>query len=679
MRKTLLALCLLASLRAEEGMWPFNMLPYEQITEKYGVTLDKAWAEHIQRSCVRISLGGSGSFVSKNGLVLTNHHVGSAAIYNLSTADKDLMTNGFYAATLEQELKCPNAYVDQLVSIEDVTKRVTDRLTKEMTTAQQEEARKLVIAEIEKEAEANTHLQPQVVTLYQGARYHLYLYKRYSDVRLVMAPEKSIAFFGGDKDNFEYPRYDLDMCFFRVYDNGAALQVDDHLQWSLTGPQLDEVLFVAGNPGSTNRMLTSPHLEFLKDLPLPLYLKWFKAKKSALEIFAKESAENARIAQQSLFGLDNSIKVMTGMYKGLAKGSIIENKKAYEKTLYGDPEKFAPWVKLKDALHHAKTYFPAYLILEGRGSNYSKLYMWAKDLVRVAVEKDKPLDTRLPEYADTEIPTLELNLFSTEPVYLGLERVNLIVSLHRLIEVLGKDNPAVKIALAGKTPEERADELLKTTRLQDLAYRKELYSSPEAIKKSTDPMILMALALDPFAREVRKQEEDEFESVENESYAAIAGLVFEKYGETVYPDATFTLRLSMGTMKEYQQKDEPIKPMTTVGGAYAISEKHDNKEPYQLPRSWEMKGDTLQNTPFNFVSTNDSVGGNSGSPIINSKGELVGLLFDGNIYTLTWSYEFDEVQGRSVGVHSVGMIETLEKIYDAKALAEELKGTSSSP
>jgi hypothetical protein len=542
-----------------------------------------------------------------------------------------------------------------------------------MTSAQQEEARKLVIAQIEKEAEAQTHLVPRVVVLYQGARYQLYLYKRYTDIRLVMAPEEVVAFFGGDKENFEYPRYDLDMCFFRVYENDKPLQVKNYLKWSASGPKVDEVLFVAGNPGSTDRIFTSSHLEFLKEVSLPLFLKWVRERKGALAAFSKKSEEHQRIAQQLIFGLDNTYKVLNGTYKGLTEQSIIAKKKIYEKELYGNPEDFEPWVKLKNTLDRAKGYYPSYLVLEAGGLSVSKLYLWAKNLVRVAEEKGKPTEIRLKEYADTELPALELSLFSTEPVYLSLERENLIIGLQRMVEVLGKDHPAVKIALTGKSPQKRADELLKTTHLQDLAYRKELYSDPEKIKTSTDPLIRLALALDPFGREIRKVEENDLESVEKESYAAIANLIFKKYGETIYPDATFTLRLSMGEMKGYEQDGALIEPMTTIGQAYLYAQKHEGEKAYQMPLSWKKKQRLLKNVPFNFVLTNDIVGGNSGSPVINAQAELVGLIFDGNVQSLTWSYEFDEVQGRAIAVHSEAMIETLEKIYGASALVREIK------
>lgn len=672
MKKIFCALAWLSSLIAEEGMWPFNMLPTQHIAEKYGVEIDSNWANHVQRSCVRFSSGGSGSFVSKNGLILTNHHVGAIAIYNLSSQENDLMTHGFYAATEEQEIKCPNMYVDQLISIEDVTERIKARLSPKMTMAEQEVARKVVIAEIEKEAADQTHLQPQVVTLYQGGKYHLYLYQRYTDIRLVMAPEKAIAFFGGDPDNFEFPRFDLDMCFFRAYDGGQPVQSEHYLKWSPQGPQEGEALFVAGHPGSTDRMFTSSHLEFLRDIKAPLFLKWLKQRKAALESFSKLSEENRRIALQTIFQVDNSLKVWNGIYKGLVDEPLIAKKIAYEKSLYGEAEQFEPWANLKNSLEQSRTVFPSYLVLEPGGLSLSRLFVWAKHLVRSAEERVKPSEERLKEYSETDLPTLELSLFSTEPIYLSLEKINLVTGFERLVEVLGLDHPAVQMSIGGKTIEEKVDELLQNTQMQNASYRENLYRNPEEIKNSMDSLIVLAKLLDPFSRELRKYEEDSLESVIHDSYSAIANLLFAKYGETIYPDATFTLRLSVGTMKGYEQDGRFIPPTTTIGGAYLHADVHDNQDPYALPPSWEMKSPLLEEVPFNFVSTNDIVGGNSGSPVINAKGELVGLIFDGNIQSLTWYYEFDEAQGRSTSVHSAGMLEALDKIYRASSLVDEI-------
>ena len=417
LRKTLLASCLLASswLTAEEGMWPFNNIPVDTIEENYGVKLEQPWIDHVQRSCLRISLGGSGSFVSPQGLLLTNHHVGKQAIYNLSTEDRDLMGQGFLARSFDEELQCPNMYVDQLLSIQDVTDIVNQSLNQEMSSAEKEKERKSAIRMIKEEAQKRTGLQPEVISLYHGARYHLYLYKRYTDVRLVMAPEQDIAFFGGDADNFEYPRYDLDMCFFRVYEEGQPLETSDYLTWSDGGPKPLEPLFVAGHPGRTERMLSSAHLKFLNEVDYALRLDWLKTRQKDFEAFSSQSAENRRIAAADLFSFENALKVYRNLCSGLSDSTLIQDKEAYEQELY-DINGNEPWAKLELALDKARAYYPTYMVLEA-SSAYSGLYLWAKHLVRLAAESQKPNEERLPEYIDSELPTLKLDLLSEEPTY----------------------------------------------------------------------------------------------------------------------------------------------------------------------------------------------------------------------------------------------------------------------
>lgn len=672
-----LALMLLSSSYGEEGMWPYNMIPKQQIQEKYGVTLDEDWIQKAQKASLRMSAGGSASFVSKKGLVMTNHHVGAESLYNLSTADQDFIEKGFYAKSYEEELKCPNLYVDQLISIQDVTQEVNQNIGQGMNTADREKMRKAAIASIKKKAEETTHLQPEVVMLYQGARYHLYLYKRYSDVRLVMAPEKSIASLGGDTDNFEYPRYNLDMCFFRVYENNQPLNTSDYFKWSKSGPKEGEVLFVSGNPGRTERMYTSDHLRYLKDFRIPMVLDFLNEKKGVLESFSKKSKENKRIALKDYSSVMNARKVYMGIRMGFQDLPIIPNKEKYELGLYKsvDSPEYAPWSDLKEVLDKARVLMPSFFVLEGAASNYCKMYVWARDLVRYQAERLKPNEVRLKEYVETELPALELDLLSEEPVYLELEKAYLISSFERLKRTLGENHPSVKIALAGETPAGRAEELIKNTKLMDVKVRQQLYTHPEEIVSSQDALLVLARMLDDSARSVRSKYEDEIESVVKESYTKIAKIIFDKYGESVYPDATFTLRLSMGKMEGYKVKKEYITPTTTIGGAYLHAKEHHFVEPFALPPSWIAKeGSIHKDTPFNFVSTNDIIGGNSGSPVINAKSEIVGLIFDGNKYSLIWDQQYDEVQGRAISVHSQGMLEALKSIYQAERLLQEIQG-----
>ncbi len=679
MKKLLVAIIISACslVVAEEGMWPFNMLPVEKIEKDYGVKLDPKWIEHVQQACVRLSLGGSGSFVSSQGLVMTNHHVGSKAIYHLSSKENDLMEKGFLAKNFEEELKCPNMYVESLISIQDVTQDVNRDITDEMSAIEKEKLRKQKIAEIAAKAQETTGLQPEMVTLYQGARYHLYLYKRFTDVRLVMAPETNIAFFGGDQDNFEYPRYNLDVCFFRVYHNGKPLVPEHYLTWSSSGPKNLEPLFVAGHPGRTERLLTSDHVRFLKEKEIPLLLSYLKERIEALQAFGQQSVENERIARDILFSCQNAFKVYRGIEKALGTTPIIASKEEKEKSLYGDKKsaEYTPWRNLQTALKGFRDYHTEYVMLEGFASNYSKLYTWAKHLVRLEKEKLKPSGERLKEYADHQLAALELNLFSEEPLYKNLEQVLLTGSFTRLTSKLNSDHPAVKLILNGKTPEGRAKELLATTQLTDVQYRKKLYDHPEEIYNSSDPFIKLAIALDPYARAVRQKKEDELESVQKESYAAIAHMIFSRYGESLYPDATFTLRLSIGSLKGYDEEGSFVKPVTTLGEIFKYAQTHGFKIPYQLPHSWTERGSLLKkNAAFNFVSTNDIIGGNSGSPVINGKGEVVGLIFDGNAHSFIWDYAFEDKQGRAVSVHTQGIMEALDKIYQAGALVKEIQG-----
>jgi len=661
-----------ASLPAEEGMWPFNNLPLNEIEKEYGVTLEPSWIEHLQKSCLRVSLGGSASFVSSQGLVMTNHHVGAKAIYNASTEENDLIENGFLAKSLEDEIKCPNMYVDQLISIRDVTDQVNQSGHDQMSPAEREAKRKISLAEIKEQARSETGLHPEIVTLYQGARYHLYLYQRYSDVRLVMAPERKIAFFGDDLDNFEFPRYNLDVTFFRVYQDGKPLASSDYLKWSSQGPQASEPLFVAGHPGRTNRLYTAAHLQFLKETEVSIIHGFLQERIRDFRQFSDESPENQRIALQDLYGFENTYKVYKNLYRELFESPLIENKERQEQELFQNTDS-SSWLKLQEALEKAKPEYPAYLVLEGPSSIYSRLYGWAKHLVRLSTERQLSNEERLKEYADAELPTLELSLFSEEPLYKQLERVHLIGTFRRTLRILGEDHPASKILLDGKTLEERVDSLLSATKLHDLEYRKQLYNHPEEVACSSDPFIVLAKALDPYAREIRHKKENELDAIQNEAYTEIAKIQFARHGESVYPDATFTLRFSVGSMKGYEEMGTFIEPMTTFGGLFEHARVHEFQPPYQMPETWSAKETDLQkHVPLNFVSTNDIIGGNSGSPVVNKNGEIVGLIFDGNIHSIIWSFGFDSTKGRATSVHSQGIIEALKTVYGADGLVSEI-------
>ncbi len=665
-----LFLALTPLLFSEEGMWTFNKLPLETIQKQYGVQLEPAFLSSIQRASLRLSAGGSGSFVSSNGLLITNHHVGRKAIYDLSTQENNLVHNGFLAKELSQELKCPALYVDQLISIHDVTDQVNLQESENLSPSEREQARKKRIALLVKKAQEETSLQPEMVSLYGGAKYHLYLYKRYSDVRLVMSPEEEVAFFGGDAENFEYPRYNLDISFFRVYDQDKPLQVTDYLKWSHEGPRLDEPLFVAGNPGKTSRLYTSAHLQFVKDIETPLILKFLEERRERFAQFASTGKEEMRIASCGLFSCENALKVRRTLSHDLNTGSLIADKTAREKLLNQDP-----FNKLSAALEKAENYYPEYMVLEGICSNYSKLYSYAKLLIRYEQERLKPNTERLPEFQDAELKTLQLKLGSEEPVYKSLEQVQLLQTLGFALSSSPDKNPLAQ-KIGSEIPLEQQIKMwLQKTKLDDPAYRADLFDHPEKIATTEDPFFDLVRALDPRARLLRKQREDELDSVMHDSYETINQQLFTLYGESVYPDATFTLRLSVGSMLGYQDKGAYVKPITTMEGLYALGKEHDYKGSYTIPERWLAKKEVLnQTTPFNFVTTNDIIGGNSGSPVINQKGEFVGIIFDGNIQSIIWSYGFDSRQGRATSVHSAGILEALKTIYQADGLIREIQG-----
>lgn len=668
---------------ADEGMWLLNNLPKTELKEKYGFEPSSDWIERIQKASVRFGNGGSASFISSHGLIMTNHHVGADAIQNLSSAEHNYMRDGFYAPTHADELKCPDVELNVLMEIRPVTDRINAAVTDDMSPADAATARQKVMSEIEREAQAETGLKPQIVTLYRGARYDLYLYKRYTDVRLVMAPEDGIGFFGGDIDNFEYPRYNLDITFFRAYEDGKPASTPDYFRWSKAGISENDLIFISGHPGRTRRLYTVAHLEFLRDTWLPLVLNCYYQREVSLLQLAARGAEENRIAREDLLYIQNGRKAFTGMLTGLQDARIMDRKRQEEQSLRSswtaeDGQK-DPWSQLDAAIHEVNDWYPAYFLLENRRTGLCRLQGLATKLVRAATERAKPDADRLPEYRDAALASLELDLFSEAPIHMTLERVRLEDGLMRLARILGGSHPAVVDALGGVDPGSRAASLLAGTKLADIAERKRLYEGGlEAVKASKDPMIKFAMEMDEHGLALRKRYEDVFESVETEAYAEIADARFDKYGERVYPDATFTLRLAFGTVKGIHEDNRNVAAFTTIGGAFQHADAHENRPPFDLPKRWmEGKGKLNLSTPFNFITTNDIIGGNSGSPMLNRKGEIIGIVFDGNIESLVWDFQFDDRQARSVGVDARAIIETLTKLYNAKSLVKEITGDMS--
>jgi hypothetical protein len=688
MRRALLLSCLLilflsAMAVADPGMWLFEAFPSAKVKAKYGFDPTAQWLEHVRLSSVRFNNGGSGSFVSADGLTFTNHHIAAECIHQLSTAGKDYMKAGFYASTQAEELKCPAYELNQLVGIEDVTAQVKGAAKPDMSAAEAGQAQRAEMSRIEEQCTKKTGLRCDIVTLYSGEAYHLYQYKKYTDVRLVFAPEFDAAFFGGDPDNFEYPRYDLDISFFRVYENGKPVHLNNYFRWSPTGVKDKELIFVSGNPGSTGRLLTMAQLGFLRDVDYPSRLETYKQRISMLQKFSAESADNARVAQEDLFGYQNAFKAVTGYLSGLKDAQLMAQKAAEEKKLQNfvnlDAKRRAefgdPWAAVGKSMQVQKQiYLPLTYVERMRGFN-GNLAMYARDLVRGAEQRAKPNTERLREFRESALPSLEERLFSSAPIYKSLETAELADSLAGMQQALGADNSAVKAALNGKTPEEAAQYLIENTRLQDVAVRKELWNGGKAaIEASTDPLIVLMRQIEPEAVQVRKQYEDQVESVARRDGALLAKARFAMGGLSEPPDATFTLRLSYGKVEGYTAGGKHYPYYTTMGGAYQHAAAHGDKPPYQLPESWmARKGQVKLDTPLNFVNTADIIGGNSGSPTLNSKGEVVGIIFDGNIESLPWNFEYSDKVGRSISVDSRGIVEALRDIYGANRVVQELE------
>ena len=685
MRKVLvsfLAACAAVSLAADEGMWLFNRPPRTLLKQRYNFDPSQAWLDHLQKASIRFNNGGSGSFVSSDGLILTNHHVGLDCLAKISTASRDYVTTGYHAKTHADEVKCVDLELNVLQSIEDVTQRVNAAVTSAMSAADAQQARHAVMNTIEKESADKSGLRSDVVTLYQGAEYHLYRYKKYTDVRLVFAPEVAIAFFGGDPDNFEYPRYDLDICVFRAYEDGKPAKTTDYLRFSPTGPDDGDLILVSGHPGRTDRLNTIDHLDFFRDVTYPFTLNLRRRREVLLDTYAERSAENDRRAHDDLFSIKNSRKAYIGLLAGLQDPAIMQKKESAEAVLHqkvaADPQLNTAYGDAWDTVHNAfaayRPFMTEFRFLEGGTAFNSELFQHARTLVRLADESQKPNADRLREYRESNLPSVKFQLYSEAPIFQDLETVELGDSLSNWMEAIGADNPLVKQVLNGESPNQRASELVRTTKLSDPAERKRLGEGGKAaVDASNDPMIQVARLVDPRARELRKMYETQVDEQLTQAYSKIANATFKAMGGETYPDATFTLRLSYGTVKGYDENGTHYPWSTTMAGTYEHSAEHKNQPPFDLPKSWLSKKAAIKgSTPFNFVTTADIVGGNSGSPVVNRAGEFVGIIFDGNLESLPWDYQFDDRVGRAIAVDSAAILEALRHIYAADNVVSEL-------
>jgi hypothetical protein len=668
--------------RADEGMWPFNNIPRAEIKKKYGFDVTDEWLKKVQLASVRFNNGGSGSFVSSTGLVLTNYHIVEDIVNEVSTPQKDLAKEGFLARSRADEIKAPSLELNVLMSIEDVTSRVNGAAKPGLSDSDAFAARRKEITAIEAESTKATGLRSDVITLYQGGQYNLYRYKKYTDVRLVFVPEFQAAFFGGDPDNFNFPRFNIDMALVRVYENDQPVHPASYFKWSTAGSKEGDLAFVIGNPGSTSRLFTVAHLQELRDTSIPIILRLLERREAMLKKYMAMGEEQTRQAQNELNSIQNSLKVYRGRIEGLKDKSLLDRKQreedALRKSIAANPQRQKMYGDAWDAIAKAHRDYATYAkerrIFDLAGGFTTNYFGMARTLVRLAAENQKPNAERLPEFTDARRASLELGLYSPAPIHDDFEKLKLADSLEYMVELLGADNALVKQVLNGKTPAARANELIEGTKLKDVAYRKELAAGgAKAIAESTDPMIVVARLIDPKSRELRTRYESEVTSVERANYAKIARALFDTEGTKLYPDATFTLRLSYGAVKGYTENGKPVTPFTTLGGLYDRAANFKYEFPYNLPPRWmEKKSAINPSTPFNFVTTDDIIGGNSGSPTINKNGELIGLIFDGNIQSLVGDYIYDESINRAISVDVRAMTEVLRKVFDANEIADEL-------
>ena len=658
---------------ADEGMWTLDDFPAEKMRADYGWAPDEAWLTKVQNAAVRLTGGCSASFVSNQGLILTNQHCVASCLYDNSTGESDILEGGFIANSRSEERKCPGQQAEVVTSISDVTDDVTGAigsLTGEALT----KARDAKIAEIEKAGCTDLETtRCQVVTLFGGGQYKLYKYRKYSDVRIAWAPEARASTFGGDPDNFNFPRYALDGAFLRAYENGQPVSTPAHLKWNPRAPKEGEAVFVVGNPGSTSRLYTQSQLAFEREVRVPVILTTLSELRGRLISAMDESPEKEREGRDFLNGIENSLKVYIGRTKALGDpafmGQLADAETELRERSAANAAIGDPWGDIDKAYAaYREVYMPWRFI-----SPSGELYSYARGLVRAAAEREKPNSERLPGYTDSALPLLEKRLTDPKPFHPWLDELVMEWSLSKAREYLGVDDADTKLLLGRESPEQLAERLVQGSQLGDPAVRRALWDGGmAAIEASDDPMIQYALRLDERERALKTWIDANVDGPTTAAGARLADARFAAYGNTLYPDATFTLRISYGKVMGWTERGQEVPIATTMGGTF---ERATGNEPFDLAPGFaanEAKID--KSTTFDFVSTNDIIGGNSGSPVIDRAGTVIGAAFDGNIHSMGGNYGYDGTLNRTVSVSADALQEALEKIYPAPALVRELKG-----
>ena len=676
---SLVCLVFAQAAQAEEGMWTFDNFPSKTVGTKYGFTPSQDWLDHVRLSSLRIAGGCSASFISPEGLVMTNHHCVVGCVEQISTPEQNLEENGYSAKTPAEEKKCPDFELDQLVEIRDVSKDVQGAMAGK-TGDEANKALHAKEAELQQSCGSDRSVRCDVVSLYHGGVYDLYRYKRYNDVRLVFAPEFSVAQFGGDPDNFNFPRFDYDIGVLRAYEGDKPAITKDYLHWSANGTKDGDLVFVSGNPGGTFRELTEAQLAFERDVLYPNRIPEISERRGELEAFIARGPQQAREASDDLFFLENGFKVYFGRQQALLDPQFFGTKVKEEQHLRAATAadaKLAAYLPAWDEIAQVQQVRSQLFVRNSllNGSTFrSGLLGDAVTLVRAASERTKPNRERLPGYTDQALVNVQQQLSAAAPVYKDLEELSLTLSFTVIRRDLGTDDAFVRKMLGKDSPEQLAHKLVSGTHLEDPKVREELYKGGQsAIDASTDPMIRFAASLNDELLAVRKNYEARVDAPTRAAAEKIAKARFAVYGTSVDPDATFTLRLSYGTVKGFDNAEGKfVAPYTNIGGLF---ERATGADPYKLPESWlKTKSSLNLSVPMNLSTTNDTTGGNSGSPLIDKDANVVGLLFDGNIFSLGGDYGYDAAKNRSVCVDSRALLEGMRRVYHLDRIVDEIEG-----